>query len=373
MSQTDHRHCRRMLANKQQDWNHQHCSRVLFAYESIVSLYNCNGRTRVFRRDVERLVDWCIPEIDGIRGNNDQSCRRLILDSSSNIAWDQCWCFQFRGLSANIRRRQRWSGASLGHWPGCLERYPAVTKIPWAVWTMTGQLIRLISSTRSWTLREKNISPNHMENGAIIVSVWSSSIDAPGQDCCSHKHDLGFLYSTLWHSSNSRHLLLRLTKTWEPNYILQWLQARYWLAWSPLWFEKVICAQRWPSTGCDQHKWYFGYLKKSALPRKKAYRDWTRMMVDYKCLLDERLVTQNGGHGGGDLTQLGDSVYVKEPGHSRHRLACSALNHCLNKWNSFLDWILRNKFQQNASTVIFAEENAFESVVNIMATVLSQF
>ena len=181
------------------------------------------------------------------------------------------------------------------------------------------------------------------------------------------------LYSTLWHSSNSRHLLLRITKTWEPNYILQWLQARYWLAWSPIWFEKVICTQRWPSTGCDQHKWYFGYLKKSALPRKKAYRDWTRMMVDYKCLLDERLVTQNGGTGGGDLTQLEDSVYVKEPGHSRYRLACSELNHYLNKWNSFLDWIRRNKFQQNANTVIFAEENAFENVVNIMATVLSQF
>ena len=85
----DHRCCRRMLAHRHRNWNRQHSSHVLFSDESIVSLYNCNGHARVFRCVVERLVDCCIQETDGIRRNDDQSGRgwpwthHRILDENS--------------------------------------------------------------------------------------------------------------------------------------------------------------------------------------------------------------------------------------------------------------------------------------------------
>ena len=66
---------RRMLAPKHQNWNHQHWSRVLFAEESIVSVYNCNGHVQVLYHVFKRLVDCCIQETDGILGNDDQSGR----------------------------------------------------------------------------------------------------------------------------------------------------------------------------------------------------------------------------------------------------------------------------------------------------------
>ena len=66
-------HC--MLAHRHHNWNHQHWSLALFADESIVSLYKCNRHARVSRRVVERLVDCCIQETDGIRRHDDQSGR----------------------------------------------------------------------------------------------------------------------------------------------------------------------------------------------------------------------------------------------------------------------------------------------------------
>ena len=50
-----HPHHRGMLAHRLQNWNHQHWSHVfvLFADKSKVSLYNCNGGGRMFRRVVQ--------------------------------------------------------------------------------------------------------------------------------------------------------------------------------------------------------------------------------------------------------------------------------------------------------------------------------
>ena len=70
-------HRRRMLAHKHHNWNRQHWSHVLFADESIVSLYNCNGHDRVYRRVVQRLGDCCMQETDWIRENIKHSGRRL--------------------------------------------------------------------------------------------------------------------------------------------------------------------------------------------------------------------------------------------------------------------------------------------------------
>ena len=43
-----HHRRRRILVQRPQNWNHQHWYRVLFAVESIVSLYICNEHARVF-------------------------------------------------------------------------------------------------------------------------------------------------------------------------------------------------------------------------------------------------------------------------------------------------------------------------------------
>ena len=64
---------RRMLARRRHNWNRQHSSHVLFADESIVSLYICYGHARVFHHVVERLVDRCIKKTDGVRRHHDQS------------------------------------------------------------------------------------------------------------------------------------------------------------------------------------------------------------------------------------------------------------------------------------------------------------
>ena len=69
----NHRHCRYMLARRLHTCNCQDSSHVLFADESIVCLYNCNGHARVFRCVVGRLVDCCIQETEGIRRHDDQS------------------------------------------------------------------------------------------------------------------------------------------------------------------------------------------------------------------------------------------------------------------------------------------------------------
>ena len=71
----DHRRCRRMFAHRHRNWDRQGSSHVLCADASIVSLYNCYGHARVFRRVFERLVDCYIKETDGIRRNGDQSGR----------------------------------------------------------------------------------------------------------------------------------------------------------------------------------------------------------------------------------------------------------------------------------------------------------
>ena len=89
-------------------WNDQHWSNTVFDYESRVSHYNCNGHTLVIRRIVERLVDCCIQETDGIRRHGDQSGGGWSLTHHRITAWDQWWSFQFWGMSANMRRRQQW-------------------------------------------------------------------------------------------------------------------------------------------------------------------------------------------------------------------------------------------------------------------------
>ena len=47
------------------------------ADEPIVSLYNCSSHGRFFRHVVERLVDCCIQEIDGIGWYDDQNGKGL--------------------------------------------------------------------------------------------------------------------------------------------------------------------------------------------------------------------------------------------------------------------------------------------------------
>ena len=56
-----------------------------------------------------------------------------------------CWADPCK--ISNMRRWRRWSGNSLGHRSGCLERCLAVPKCHWTMRTKTGRLLRLTSST----------------------------------------------------------------------------------------------------------------------------------------------------------------------------------------------------------------------------------
>ena len=50
------------------------------------------------------------------------------VDLSTNSTWEECRWIQFLCLCANMRRRRRWPGVSLGRRFGCLEQYLAATK-----------------------------------------------------------------------------------------------------------------------------------------------------------------------------------------------------------------------------------------------------
>ena len=59
------------------------------------------------------------------------------------------------------------------------------------------------------------------------------------------------------------------------------------MAWSPLWFEMVVCIERRLTVACDQHECselLLGQLGKSALPQKKAHQDKTKAVVIPKSL-----------------------------------------------------------------------------------------
>ena len=86
---------------------------------------------------LKMIVDCCIQETDDICG-----------DSSSNIAWNECWWFEFWGLFTSMWWLQHWSGVRLGHQSVYLERYPAHNKRSWTVRTKTWRRVCLVSSTQ---------------------------------------------------------------------------------------------------------------------------------------------------------------------------------------------------------------------------------
>ena len=62
------------------------------------------------------------------------------------------------------------------------------------------------------------------------------------------------------------------------------------MAWMSAQFQMVICIQGWLTIECDQHRCatlLLGQLVTSALLRKKADRDRTKVMVDHKSLADD--------------------------------------------------------------------------------------
>ena len=92
----DHRRRSRMLAHRHQNWNHQHWSHVQFTDESIVWLYNCNGHARVFLSCCWKARRFLLLRHKYYLRAWWQQWHVLTLDSSSNIAWNQCRWFQFK-------------------------------------------------------------------------------------------------------------------------------------------------------------------------------------------------------------------------------------------------------------------------------------
>ena len=204
-----------MLADRSQNCNHRLLSHTIFDDESRISLYFlvvvpansiCFFDTLAFQQHYQK------------HGHSHHSCTGLLWTHETNSTRYRCWWFQSRCLCANMLR-WRWSGVSLGHRSGCLERCSAVTKHLWTVWIKTQRRVHLISTTLVLDAEIK----------LIMLLIWRmarffcpSSIHAhvaPGWECFSDKHGVWLLYDTLWHSSISWHLPLRKTKTWEPNNI----------------------------------------------------------------------------------------------------------------------------------------------------------
>ena len=214
----NHRHRHRILALRHQNWNHQYWSHVIFADESIVSLYICNGPTRGFPGVVERLINHCIQETDGIRGYDDQS------------GWGWPWTHY------RISDETSAGGSSFRvYLPTCDGDSDEQVSV-WAigldvmgdnqlllnVLEPCGQRhdVQLAWSAPSWflVLRE-NSFVSWYEEGHGVLLMWSPSIDthvAPGYNCYSHELVLGSLDGTFWHANNFGHLLRRL-KTREPD------------------------------------------------------------------------------------------------------------------------------------------------------------
>ena len=193
----DHRrHCR-MLVRRQQNWNQQHWSHVPFANESIVSLYNCNGRARVFSNVVERLVDCCIKETDEICAHDTQRGRgwhwthhRISHETSADGS--NLWACLPKCGGGSDDRESVW-GIGLDVW--------AISSCYWTSYDHADKDKTYSSSDQlrpdsgCW---EKTLSSHDTEKGMVFV-MWSSSIDAQvalGEDCCSHKHGAGLLR---WH------------------------------------------------------------------------------------------------------------------------------------------------------------------------------
>ena len=93
------------------------------------------------------------------------------------------------------------------------EWFTAATKRPWTVGTATGRPIRLISTTMILDAERNLFRPMIRQRvwSSVVVIVFNTSPLSPWDQ------RLGFLNDTLWHSTDSRHLLFRKSKTWQLN------------------------------------------------------------------------------------------------------------------------------------------------------------
>ena len=97
-------------------------------------------------------------------------------------------------------------------------------------------------STKKWNIGNKVLM--HADNyfNVVKVSRWS------------HESDIGLLRRHLEHSSNSRHLPRRNPRP-EKRTTLSIVTVGYWLPWSPLQFEWVVCIEGLLTAKCNHHKW----------------------------------------------------------------------------------------------------------------------
>ena len=138
-----------MLADRPQNWNHQHWSHAIFAAESRVGLYRYGRRARgihlflgynnppSFQQHAEKLGH-VYYSCRGWLWNNQQ----IAHETSADVLVLVPVCQHMRW-----RWRRRWWGVSLRHPSGCLERYRDAAKHVCTVWTKSRYQVRLTSST----------------------------------------------------------------------------------------------------------------------------------------------------------------------------------------------------------------------------------
>ena len=107
--------------------------------------------------------------------------QRWTLDSTRNIAWDQCWWFQYSGLSANKQRWQPSSGVSLEHRFRCIAWYLASAICSRTVQIKTGVPVCIISSTLILDSERKllDVMIWKMSHSVFDVIVFNRSPHSP--------------------------------------------------------------------------------------------------------------------------------------------------------------------------------------------------
>ena len=227
-----------MLADRPQNSNHRLLSHTIFDDESRKSLYFL---VVVPANSIYFFDTLALQQHYQKHGHSHHSCTGLLWTHGTNSTRYRCWWFQSWCLCANMLGRRRWSGVSLGHRPGCLERCSAATKHLWTVRIKTQRRVHMISTTLVLDAEIKLIMLLIWRMARSFLSVFNTCPRSPWVRM--------LLWQTrrmtfIWHLVTLEYFLTSPSEKDQDlrtEQYFQYLQAVYCLAWLPLWFEMIIC------------------------------------------------------------------------------------------------------------------------------------
>ena len=121
---------------------------------------------------------------------------------------------------------------------------------------------------------EQTLLPHDTEKGCVIFNVIAFN-RRPRRPSARPLLSRTWHRTFRWHPATISPFEKAQNLTTEK--CLQNLQAGYWLAWLPLWFEMVVCIHWWLTIECDQHKIIrhtsFGAIEEINTPEQEG-RPW---------------------------------------------------------------------------------------------------